>query len=147
MRAPVRDCILSPMIPDAEPQLATDPELASVLAELSSREPIFHRPEFGRTRADFEKMMADDFWEVGASGARYSRKFVLDELELRYATSRADVWETSDFLCRQLAANVYLLTYNLLQHGTRRTRRSTIWQRSEEGWKIVYHQGTIVQDK
>src|SRR5215813_1182527 len=74
MRPPVRDCILSFMIPDAGPQLATDPELAPILAELSSREPIFHRPEFGTTRADFERMMADDFWEVGASGASYPPK-------------------------------------------------------------------------
>ena len=63
----------------------TDPELLSVLEELIKREPIFHRPEFGTTRADFEKMMSPDFWEIGASGRRYSRAFVLDELERRHA--------------------------------------------------------------
>jgi len=146
MRDQVRDCILSCMTHDAEPHLVTGPELKGILAELSSREPIFHRPEFGTSRTDFEKMMVDDFWEVGASGARYSRAFALDELERRHATRHADVWETSDFFCRQLAPDVYLLTYTLLQHGTRRTRRSTIWQRSQDWWKIVYHQGTIVQD-
>lgn len=31
-------------------------------AELAAREPIFHRPEFGSTRADFESMLSDDFW-------------------------------------------------------------------------------------
>ncbi len=56
-----------------EPSLHTPQGLASVAAELSGREPIFHRPEFGTTRSDFEKMTADDFWEVGASGRRYSR--------------------------------------------------------------------------
>ena len=60
--------------PHIERHLATVPQLTEILAELSSREPIFHRPEYGTTRADFEKMMADDFWEVGASGARYSRE-------------------------------------------------------------------------
>jgi hypothetical protein len=45
-----------------------------------------------------------------------------------------------------LAADLYLLTYTLLQDKVRLTRRSTIWQRTAEGWKIVYHQGTIVQD-
>jgi hypothetical protein len=34
----------------------------------------------------------------------------------------------------------------LVQDNTRRTRRSTIWERSGVGWKIVYHQGTIVPD-
>jgi hypothetical protein len=137
---------MSNMLPEMEPTLTTDPELAEILAELSSREPIFHRPEFGTTRADFERMMADDFWEVGASGRRYSREYVLDELERRHAVPHADVWETRDFHCRRLADDVYLLTYTLLQDNRRLTRRSTIWWRTAEGWKIIYHQGTVVED-
>src|SRR5690242_3382279 len=112
---------------------AMDPELADILEQLRAREPIFHRPEFGFTRADFEKMMADDFSEVGASGSRYSRAFVLDELERRHAKPHTDIWETSDFDCRRLAPDVYLLTYTLLQDHVRRTRRATIWQRTAEG--------------
>jgi hypothetical protein len=129
-----------------EPNLTTDPELEGVLVELSSREPIFHCPELGTTRADFERMTAHDFWETGASGRRYSRQFVLDELEKRSSTPHADVWETRDFHCRRLSGDTYLLTYTLLQDNQRLTRRATIWRSSPEGWKIVYHQGTIVQD-
>jgi hypothetical protein len=137
---------MSSRLPEMEPTLTTDPELVEILAELASREPIFHRPEFGTTRADFERMTADDFWEVGASGRRYSRAYVLDELERRHAAPHADVWETRDFHCRRLADDVYLVTYTLLQDNQRLTRRSTIWQRAAEGWKILYHQGTIVED-
>jgi hypothetical protein len=129
-----------------EPDLKTDPELQEILAELSSREPIFHRPEFGTTRADFERMTMEDYWETGASGRRYSRRFVLDELEKRFSVPRADVWETKDFHCRRLGVDTYLLTYTLLQDKTRLTRRATIWQKTPGGWKIVYHQGTMVQD-
>jgi hypothetical protein len=129
-----------------EPSPTTAPNLLDVLAALSAREPIFHRPEFGTSRADFERMTAEDFWETGASGRRYSREFVLDELEQRVATPHDDVWETRDFYCRQLGENTYLLTYTLLQGGKRLTRRATIWKRTAEGWKIIYHQGTIVQD-
>ena len=136
----------SGMIPTG-PWLVTDPALADVLTELSRREPIFHRPEFGTTRADLEKMMVEDYWEVGASGRRYSKEYGLDVLEKRFAAPHEDVWETSDFHCRELASDVYLLTYTLLQNKTRLTRRATIWQRTVEGWKIVYHQGTIVQDE
>jgi len=135
------------MVPDSPPHFATPPELAEILVELARREPIFHRPELGTTRADFEKMTAEDFWETGASGRRYSRAVVLDELEKRYATPHTDAWETHDFLCRKLAPDVYLLTYTLIQEKGRRTRRSTIWQRASDGWKIVYHQGTLVQDE
>jgi hypothetical protein len=129
-----------------EPKLETAPRLAGVLAELVAREPIFHRPEFGTTRADFELMTVDDYWQTGASGRRYSRKFVLDELERRFAAPHEDAWETKEFLCRELAPNLYLLTYTLIQ-SQRKTRRATIWQRTPDGWKIVYHQGTIVQDE
>ena len=129
-----------------EPWLATPPELHDVLAELSALEPIFHRPEFGTSRADLERMTVEGFWETGASGRRYSRQFVLDELERRSSTPHEDVWETRDFCCRELGPATYLLTYTLLQYGQRLTRRSTIWQSTAEGWKAVYHQGTIVQD-
>ncbi len=128
-----------------EPDLTTPPELASVLRELMDREPIFHRPELGTTRADFERMTREDFWETGASGRRYSRAFVLDELEKRLSLPHTDVWETSDFCCRELAPSLYLLTYTLVQNHTRETRRATIWRRTDEGWKIVYHQGTIME--
>lgn len=131
---------------EMEPELTTSPGLTAILAELVRREPIFHRAEFGTTRADFGQMMADDFWEVGASGRRYSRAFVLRELEKRHAAPHEDHWEAQEFHCRQLSADTYLLTYTLLQNSERVTRRSTIWQTTPDGWKILYHQGTIVRD-
>jgi hypothetical protein len=91
-------------------------------------------------------MTAEDFWEIGASGRRYSRQFVLDELEKRFAAPHEDVWETSEFQCRKLGEDTYLLTYTLLQDRVRLTRRTTIWKKTLEGWKILYHQGTVVQD-
>lgn len=126
--------------------LVTDPKIVDVLKELIQREPIFHRPEFGTTRADFELMTEAEFSEVGASGRRYSREHVLDELEKRYASRIEDDWQTRDFYCSEIAVDNYLLTYTLIQ-GARVTRRSTIWRRTVEGWKIVYHQRTVVEDR
>jgi len=128
-----------------EPKLVTLAKHRSVLEELKRREPIFHRPEFAGSRADIEAMTARDFWEIGASGRRYSRKYVLDTLEARQENPLEDSFETSDFYCRELAPEVYLLTYTLLQ-GERRTRRATIWQRGPSGWKVLFHQGTLVQE-
>ncbi|MGP8176284.1 MAG: DUF4440 domain-containing protein [Terracidiphilus sp.] len=143
---PVRVNARKSWIQDFEPTLTTAPELQGVLAELSRREPIFHRPEFGTSRADFERMTVEDYWETGASGRRYSRPAILDGLEERFSVPHADVWETRDFHCRKLSEDTYLLTYTLLQDKQRFTRRATIWQKTPAGWKIVYHQGTIVQD-
>jgi hypothetical protein len=134
---------------DHEPNLMTDPRLEGVLDELQRREPIFHRPELGTTRADFEAQTACGFWEVGASGRRYSREFVWRALEERYAHpdhAVGDTWDASDFQCREIARDTYLLTYTLRQ-GMRVTRRLTVWQRSGGRWQIVYHQGTVVTDE
>ena len=131
----------------SEPKLVTDPALLGVLEELRAREPIFHHPEFGTTRADFDNMMNADFWEVGASGRRYSRESILDELERRHEGGYVEgPLEAKEFSCRRLADEVYLLTYTLFQRK-RKTRRATIWQRVGNEWKIVFHQGTVVQSE
>lgn len=129
-----------------EPELITDPAVRDVLRELAGREPLFHRPELGTAWGDFEAMIVADFWEVGASGRRYSRDYVLAVLAERQRHPQPDVWSAADFHCRQLARNVYLLTYTLFQ-GERRTRRTTIWQRGPSGWRAVFHQGTLVQEQ
>jgi hypothetical protein len=127
-----------------EPPRVTDPKLRGVLAELEKREPIFHRAELGTTRRDFDAMMAPEFWETGASGRRYSRAFTLDTLEARHAAPHDDPWQTSDFHCQELAPDLYLVTYTLVQ-DTRVTRRATVWRSRAGDWKIVYHQGTVVE--
>ncbi|WP_327139417.1 nuclear transport factor 2 family protein [Nocardia sp. NBC_01327] len=133
-----------------EPDRRTAPRLLDVLAELERREPIFHRPELGTTREDFERSTAPDFWETGASGRRYSREFVWATLEQRQLATvqdqgESDSWKTSDFQVREIAPDTYLLTYTL-DHADRLTRRLTVWQRTADGWTILYHQGTVVAD-
>jgi hypothetical protein len=122
-----------------------DPELLPVLDELRRREPIFHNSEFGSTTAEFERSTDPEYWEVGASGRRMSRAFILRELTVTfpYVDAAAAGWQTSEFGLRRLGPDTYLLTYTLDQAG-RRTRRSTIWQSGESGWRILYHQGTII---
>ncbi len=121
--------------------------LDDVLEQLIVLEPLFHRPEHGTTRAAFEAMTAEDFWEVGASGTCYDRESVWSVLAERYARQAADdavdEWETSEFACRALGDDTVLLTYPLRQ-GARRIRRATIWERTPGGWQAVYHQGTEV---
>lgn len=125
------------------PFAQTDPQLLLVLHQLLPLEPIFHTKDFGLTRADFEKRMAPDYWEVGASGRRYGKEFILDFLTKNPPVDAASAgWQSFDHALRQLDPDTYLLTYTLLQ-GERLTRRCTIWQKTNQGWRILYHQGTI----
>ena len=123
---------------------ATSPALLAVLEELKQREPVFHHPELGATRRDYENMTDPEFWEVGASGRRYSREFVLDTLASRAPDPEESKWLTRDFQCREIAADNYLITYTLFQ-GPRVTRRATLWRRTAGGWQVLYHQGTLVE--
>jgi hypothetical protein len=132
-----------------EPELVTEEHLLGVLHDLMKREPLFRRRELVNSRDAFERETAEDFWETGASGRRYSREFVWATLKGRYESSDKDEfeverWETRDFYLREIAARTYLLTYTLWGQGDRLTRRLTVWQGSvEDGWKVLYHQGTV----
>ena len=99
-------------------------------------------PRFGLEPADFERRTAPDYWEVGASGRRYSRDFILQTLADNPPADAATLrWRASGHALRQLGPDTYLLTYSLRQQD-RLTRRSTLWQRTPTGWQILYHQGT-----
>ncbi len=113
----------------------TEPGLSALLEDLRQRELIFHRP-------GFHTHMSSDYWEVGASGHRYSRDFILRHLEQNPPVDAATAgWQTSDHALQRLGPDTYLLTYTLLQ-GDRLTRRSTIWHSTAVGWQVLYHQGT-----
>jgi len=121
-----------------------DSDLFSVLEELRRREPIFHTPEFGTTRADFDRAMASEYWEVGASGRRYSREFILGHLDRNPPIDAASAgWKSYGHGLRRLGPHTYLFTYTLRQ-ADRLTRRATIWQNTAGEWCVLYHQGTIV---
>lgn len=123
-----------------------EPELERVLAELRPLEPIFRTKAFGRTPAERERRVAPDYWEVGASGRRYSRDFILRTLEEKPPVdAEAAGWRCRDYGLRQMGSNIYLLTYTLDQAG-RITRRATLWQKMGENWRIPYHQGTIASE-
>ena len=121
-------------------------DAALVARELRDREPIFHRPEHGTNRSDFEAMTVIDYWEVGASGTIYDRQTCLAELERRYADPTYDPMaglEVRDFAVREAGDDVWLATYGLRQ-GERDTRRVSVWRRAGADWILIYHQGTVI---
>ena len=110
----------------------TEPDLLPRLGELRRLEPIFHTSEFGTTNAEFERMMAPGYWEVGASGRRYSRDFILQWMADAPPIDAASAgWQSSGHALRRLGPDTYLLTYtcasrpahparhHLAEHGRR----------------------------
>lgn len=117
--------------------------------ELLAREPLFHRREFIFSAESFDACTAADFWEVGASGACYTRDDVRSTILDRLATQPQDLmdtqgWQVTDFDVRRLSDDIYLATYQLDQVG-RLSRRSTLWRREQGDWVLLYHQGTLIE--
>ena len=133
-------------------------EIKEIEKVLRLREPIFHNRSLTNSRVDVENETLEDYWEISASGKYYSRQFVLDYLEERYNKESVDAselenWQVKDFKVEKLAEDVFLATYILIGQnsenggGPRTTRRATIWKGNlKTGFKIKYHQGTVVND-
>lgn len=126
-----------------EPTLLLNSELAPILSVLKTLEPLVYAANAGKSCAYFDALLAQDFWEVGASGLRYSREYVLGELEKRQQNPREEAWHTSGHHLQQLSGTDFLMTYSLHQ-PTRLSRRASIWRKQNERWLLVYHQGTVV---
>jgi hypothetical protein len=98
-------------------------------------------------RFDPERMdaiLAPDFFEFGRSGRVYRREDILGT-PARPFTARLPL---ADFQARLLDANVAQVTYvsvvtydGVGEHA----RRSSIWSRAEDGWRLRFHQGTAIQ--
>lgn len=85
-----------------------------------------------------DKLLAEDFFEIGSSGKIIYKKdcltsgLALDELSLH------------DFEIHSLATNVVLTTYFITNKTkNRNTLRSSIWKFMDGRWQLYFHQGTV----
>lgn len=99
------------------------------------------------TRRNVSRMQAflhPDFVEIGRSGRRYTRDEILAEFS---DTTQLETVVANCFDLTRLADDLVLLTYvsaHVSATGAlhRTTRRSSIWRRTRDGWKVLFHQGT-----
>lgn len=98
-------------------------------------------------RFSLEKMdalLTDDFIEFGSSSRIYTKQKIF-ETSIQEINTRLPL---PDFCTKLLAQSVVLITYrSVLQNSDgseRQALRSSIWVRTDKGWKIVFHQGTPV---
>ena len=95
-------------------------------------------------RSDFQRLnalLAEDFFEVGATGRAFGKADVLSRLP-----NESDVTFTAtEMQACLLSPNVALLTYLATRsHAgeTTHSRRSSVWVLTSHGWQMRYHQGT-----
>jgi hypothetical protein len=122
----------------------TEEDLNRILPALEER---LLQPEVRRSPAAVAELLADDFLEFGSSGRVYDKATTLLSLDAEETAWR---YEPSEFAVRPLAKGLALLTYrlratSLVGEGQRCTLRSSLWRQDEDGWRMVFHQGTLTQ--
>jgi hypothetical protein len=103
-----------------------------------------HRPQTRGNGERLAQLLHPAFREIGRSGRLYSREQALSEL---IALTQSQRIEAHGFNVDMIAPDLAMLTYqseHLFDSGVaeRHAMRSSIWQRTAEGWKIRFHQGT-----
>lgn len=113
-----------------------DDALAQLIVGLERR---LHDPETRRSPDDVAALLDGSFIEFGSSGRVYTKSEIVAELALETKQE----FEAFDFDARQLAPGVVLVTYRT-QTSDVETVRSSIWVEDDDGWQMVFHQGTRV---
>lgn len=109
--------------------------------ELQKLEEELLRPEVRHAIETMDMLLADDFVEFGRSGRIYDKADILTTAARHFAGQLSLV----GFSAKALAPSVALVTYrSMLRHADsteRHALRSSIWKRTEHGWKLAFHQG------
>lgn len=112
---------------------------------LIEKEKALHQPHIRTSAEQLKALLHPSFLEVGRDG---------DSFDLESIISLLEEEESSDFLIHsqdyqssELAPDVYLLLYNSVQIDSdgsynHYAKRSSIWVKDQNHWKMKYHQGT-----
>jgi len=100
-------------------------------------------PAVRRDAARLHALLAPDFVEFGASGRVLDRAAIVESLARETPVRRA----LTDFAARSLAPDLILATYRIARLDAAGSRaggslRSSLWARREQGWQLLFHQGT-----
>lgn len=82
-------------------------------------------------------LLADDFFEIGKSGAVYDKQATIDALLNEGERNIV----ANDFAVQSLDDNVFLVTYSTIENHAC-CLRTSIWQKLNGEWKMRFHQAT-----
>jgi hypothetical protein len=120
----------------------------ALLEQLRAREMELHRLEVRCDAEALGRLLHPQFREFGRSGCIYDRSEVLAEFAV--VPSDFEIW-AQDFKVLSLSESSALLTYRSahVRPGgqlDRHTNRASVWQLTEIGWQLVFHQGTPTEE-
>lgn len=97
------------------------------------------KPEVRESKEKIGKVLDDEFFEIGSSGYMIYRA----DIEGDHALA-TDPLAISEFQLKELGPEAVLTTYLITnEHSGRKTLRSSIWRKREDGWRLFFNQGTV----
>ena len=86
------------------------------------------------------KILDNDFLEYGSSGRIYNKEIILERLP----SSEFSPVEIYDFSIFQISEN-FVQTRFKTKEKNRTSLRSSLWKKySDDDWKMIFHQGTVI---
>lgn len=115
--------------------------------ELQSLEVELHQSAARASAPRLDALLHADYREFGRSGRQYTKAQILRRLPQESAPKDM---RSENFELKVLGPGVALLTYlswTVTPDGVceRHTLRASIWQQSERGWQMRFHQGTAAE--
>jgi|SoiMethySBSTD1v2_1073268.scaffolds.fasta_scaffold19873_8 hypothetical protein len=111
-------------------------ELESVLA----CEQRLHDPAVRADAEALDRLLHPDFMEIGASGNTWTRADLIDRL---VESPHLDDLVVRNMSARHVTADVIVVHYTT-STPARVASRTSWWTRADQGWRCVFHQGTVV---
>ncbi len=111
-----------------------------IVEELRRLEESLWREETRFDRAYMERLLAPGYFEFGRSGRVWTRE---ETVGLRRRMIRARL-PLPRFAVQLISPMVALVTYRSegLADDVEVGNRSSLWTKTDDGWKLVFHQGT-----
>lgn len=105
------------------------------------------QPEVRGAPGELEALLHPDLVEFGVSGLRWDRREIIAALAAGQppggAAPAQEAAVVSELAGIRLSSTIVLVTY-VSEQGQRRARRSSLWLRTGPGWRLYFHQGTLM---
>jgi len=116
---------------------------------LISQEIALHQFEVRKNEREISKLLHADFQEVGKSGRTFDYGSIVESIKLEEAPDYTV--HSQDYEIIKLDGSAYLLLYKsaLIDAQGRISsyaKRSSVWVKVGDVWKLRYHQGTLCQE-
>jgi hypothetical protein len=115
------------------------PDESAIVGQLRRLEEELLSPSVSADRA--AQLLADEFIEFGSSGNVHGKAQVV----AAFCSGTRPVITAANYSAIHLSPESVLLTYHACRHSSPAvlSLRSSLWQRQNGQWRMIFHQGTI----